>query len=243
MWSLLLKEIKGFLNSVMGYVVITVFLVVNGLFLWVFPLGTNIIDYGYASLDSFFQLAPFVFLFLIPAITMRMFAEERRTGTIELLFTRPLTDWQIITAKFLAGLVLVIIALIPTLVYLISVYILGFPPGNIDLGATWGSYTGLLFLAMGFVSVGLFASSVTDNQIISFILAVIMAGFVFIGFDFIYNLDLFGQFDLFVRSLGMQDHYVAISRGVIDSRDVVYFLSVVGIFLLLTKTSLESRKW
>ncbi len=243
MFVLLKKEISGFLNSVLGYVVISVFLIVNGLFLWVFPIESNILDFGYANIDGLFLIAPFVFLFLIPAITMRFFAEEKKTGTIELLMTRPLSDLHVILAKYFAGLILVIISLLPTLIYFLSVYQLGFPKGNIDTGGMWGSYIGLLFLGASFVAIGLFASSLTDNQIISFILAVVLSGFIYMGFEFIYGLDLFGDVDLLVKTLGISSHYSAMSRGVIDTRDILYFVSVVVLFLLLTKLSVESRKW
>lgn len=243
MYTLFKKEISSFLNSLLGYVVIAVFLLVNGLFLWVFPLESNILDFGYANLDGLFLLAPFVFLFLIPAITMRFFAEEKKSGTIELLMTKPLTDIQVILAKYFAGLTLVIIALLPTLFYFFSVYQLGFPEGNIDTGGMWGSYIGLLFLGASFVAIGLFASSITDNQIISFILAALFSGFIYIGFEFIYSLDLFGNIDLFIKTLGISSHYSAMSRGVIDTRDLLYFLSLIILFILLTKISVESRKW
>jgi ABC-2 type transport system permease protein len=243
MFVLLRKEISGFLNSILGYVVMAVFLLVNGLFLWVFPMESNILDYGYASIDGLFLIAPFVFLFLIPAITMRFFAEEKKSGTIELLMTRPLTDLQVILAKYFAGLILVVISIIPTLVYFISVYQLGFPKGNIDTGGMWGSYIGLLFLGASFVAIGLFASSITDNQIISFILAVIFSGFIYLGFEFIYGLDLFGKIDLLVKTFGISSHYAAMSKGVIDTRDVLYFLSLITFFILLTKFSIEKRKW
>ncbi|MEZ5146244.1 MAG: gliding motility-associated ABC transporter permease subunit GldF [Bacteroidales bacterium] len=243
MFILYLKEIKGFLNSLLGYIVIAVFLLINGLFLWVFPLDTNILDFGYASLDALFQIAPFVFLFLIPAFTMRFFAEEKKTGTIELLMTRPLSDLQVILAKYFAGLTLVVISILPTFIYFYSVYQLGYPKGNIDMGGMWGSYIGLIFLAASFVSIGLFASSITDNQIISFILGIVLSGFIYIGFETIYSLDLFGSFDLLVKTLGIEAHYSAISRGVVDTRDLIYFLSLIALFILLTKTSIESRKW
>lgn len=243
MFVLLKKEISGFLNSILGYIVMAVFLLVNGLFLWVFPLESNILDYGYANIDGLFLIAPFVFLFLIPAITMRFFAEEKKSGTIELLMTRPLTDMQVIFAKYFAGLILVVISILPTLVYFFSVYQLGYPKGNIDTGGMWGSYIGLLFLGASFVAIGLFASSITDNQIISFILAVIFSGFIYIGFEFIYGLDLFGQIDLFIKTLGISSHYAAMSKGVIDTRDVIYFLSLITFFILLTKFSIEKRKW
>lgn len=243
MFILLKKEVSSFLNSLLGYIVLAVFLLVNGLFLWVFPLESNIPDFGYANLDGLFLMAPFIFLFLIPAITMRFFAEEKKSGTIELLMTKPFTDLQVIMAKYLAGLFLVIISLLPTLVYYFSVYQLGFPKGNIDTGGMWGSYIGLLFLGASFVAIGLFASSITDNQIISFILAALFSGFIYIGFEFIYGLDLFGNIDLFIKTLGISSHYSAMSRGVIDTRDVLYFISLIVLFILLTKISIESRKW
>lgn len=243
MYTLYIKEVRSFLHSLMGYIVIVVFLIVNGLFLWVFPLESNIIDFGYANLDGLFLLAPFVFLFLVPAITMRFFAEEKKSGTIEILMTKPITDLQVILAKYFAGLSLVVISLLPTFVYFFSVYRLGFPPGNLDTGGVWGSYIGLLFLGASFVAIGLFASSLTDNQIISFIFSAVMSGFIFIGFEFIYNLDLFGNLDLFIRTLGISSHYSYMSKGVIDTRDLLYFLSVIALFILLTKISIESRKW
>jgi len=243
MFALLRKEISLFLSSLIGYIVITVFLLVNGLFLWVFASDFNILDFGYASLDGLFMIAPFVFLFLIPAITMRSFADENKSGTIEMLITKPLTDLQIVLAKYFAGVLLVVVAVIPTFFYMYSLYQLGLPKGNIDIGGTWGSYIGLLFLGASFVSIGLFASSLTNNQVVSFIVAVFLSLFVYIGFDFIYSLDLFGPIDLLVKSLGINDHYTSMSRGVIDTRDVIYFISLTGIFILLTKLSLQSRKW
>jgi ABC-2 type transport system permease protein len=243
MFTLYIKEVSGFLNSLMGYIVIVVFLIVNGLFLWVFPLESNIIDFGYANLDGLFLLSPFVFLFLVPAITMRFFAEEKKSGTLEMLMTKPLTDLQVILAKYFAGFTLVLVSLLPTLVYFFSVYQLGFPKGNLDTGGIWGSYIGLLFLGASFVSIGLFASSLTDNQIISFIFATVLCGFIYIGFEFIYGLDLFGNFDLFIRTLGISSHYSYMSKGVIDTRDLLYFFSLIALFMLLTKISLESRKW
>jgi ABC-2 type transport system permease protein len=243
MFTLLKKEVNAFLNSLIGYIVLVVFLLVNGLFMWVFPLDFNVLEYGYANIDGLFLLAPFVFLFLIPAITMRSFADEKKSGTIELLLTRPITDFQIILAKYLAGVVLVVLALLPTLIYFYSAYQLGYPKGNIDMGGTWGSFIGLLFLGSSFVAIGLFASSLTDNQIISFIIGAVLCAFTYIGFELIYGLSLFGSIDLFIKTLGINAHYAAMSRGMIDTRDVVYFLSLIGLLLLFTKLSLESRKW
>lgn len=243
MFALYKKEIAAFLNTLIGYVVILVFLLITGLFLWVLPTEYNILDFGYASLDSFFMLAPFVFLFLIPAISMRLFSEEKKTGTIELLFTRPLSDWQIIGAKYFAGISLVIIALIPSLIYVFTVYWFSFPLGNFDLGIVWGSYIGLLFLASAFMAIGLFSSAITDNQIVAFVIGITLSAFVYLGFEIIYSLDLFGSFDLFVQSLGIQAHYTSIRRGVIDFRDLIYFISLTGLFLLFTHTLLNRRKW
>ncbi|MFC2101758.1 gliding motility-associated ABC transporter permease subunit GldF [Bacteroidota bacterium] len=243
MYTLFKKELNGFLNSLIGYIVVIVFLLVIGLFLWVFPLQFNIFDFGYANVDGLFLLAPFVFLFLIPAITMRSFADERRSGTLELLMTQPLTDLQVILAKFFAGMVLVVFSLIPTLVYVYTVYRLGLPPGNLDLGSIWGSYIGLVMLGGAFVSIGIFSSSLSDNQIVSFILAVFLCFFMYIGFEFIYTFVISGKTGLMIQALGLSEHYSSMSRGVIDTRDLVYFLSVMALFVLLTKVKLESRKW
>jgi ABC-2 type transport system permease protein len=243
MITLFRKEINGFLNSFIGYIVIIVFLLMTGLFLWVFPVQFNILDFGYANLDGLFMLAPFVFLFLIPAITMRSFADEKKSGTIELLMTQPLTDLQVILAKYFSGLVLVIFSLVPTLIYYISVYKLGLPSGNLDSGSIWGSYIGLLCIGGVFVAIGIFVSSLTDNQIISFIIAVFLSFFLYMGFEFIYTFVLSGKTGLLIQSLGLNAHYTSMSRGVVDTRDLVYFISVTVFFIILTKLSLESRKW
>jgi len=243
MYALFRKEISNFLSSLIGIMVVVVFLLITGLFLWVFKSDFNIMAFGYATLDSLFIIAPWVFLFLVPAVTMRSFAEERRTGTIEMLLTKPLSDWQIVGAKYLAGVALVILALIPTFIYYISVSQLAMPVGNVDHGGIWGSYIGLFFLSATFVSIGIFCSSITNNQILAFILAVFLCGFIYIGFEFIYSLALFGKVDLFIQQLGMSAHYSSMSRGVIDTRDLIYFLSVIVLFLSMTKLTLSSRKW
>lgn len=243
MYALFKKEISNFLSSLMGIMVIVVFLLITGLFLWVFQSDFNVLSFGYANLDGLFILAPWVFLFLVPAVTMRSFAEENRTGTIEMLLTKPLSDWQIIFAKFLAAVALVLLSLIPTLVYYFSIYRLGFPVGNLDSGGIFGSYIGLFLLSSSFVSIGVFCSSVTNNQILAFILSVFLCGFIYIGFEFIYSLSLFGSIDLFIQRLGMAAHYGSISRGVVDTRDILYFLSVMALFLSMTKLVLASRKW
>lgn len=243
MYSLLKKEIQAFLGSLIGYIVIIVFITIMGLIMWVFPGDLNVLDSEYASLSPLFTMAPWIFMFLIPAVTMRLFADENRSGTIELLLTKPLTDFQIILAKYLAGFLLVIFSLLPTLVYYASIYYLGSPMGNLDQGGSWGSYLGLLFLASGFVSIGLFSSSLSDNQVIAFIIAVFLSFIFFIGFDFISSLDLFGPIDLLIMKLGINEHYASMSRGVIDSRDAVYFLSLIAFFLFLTRLKLSARKW
>ena len=243
MLTLFIKELNSFLSSLIGYIVIVVFLLINSLFLWVFNNDLNILNFGYAALDGLFMVAPFVFLFLIPAITMRSFADEKKSGTMELLLTKPLSDLQIISAKYFAGLLLVLFSLLPTLLFFISVYWLGFPVGNMDVGATWGSYIGLLLLGAAFVAIGIFCSSLTDKQVLAFVLSVFLCGFFYVGFDFIYSFDLFGKIDLFIKSLGMNAHYISLSRGVVDTRDIIYFLSIIVLFVLLTKISVEKRKW
>lgn len=243
MFSLFIKEIRVFLHSVIGYVVMGVFLSLTGLFLWVFPMSYNILDRGFADLSSLFSLAPIVFLLLVPAITMRSFAEEKRIGTIELLLTMPLSDMQIILAKYLANLVLVFVSIFPTFIYLLTIYILGYPQGNVDLGAMWGSYLGLFFLGATFAAIGLFCSLLTDSQIVSFILAVLLCFIAWLGFDFIYSFHVFGSIGSIIKTLGIEHHYASISRGVIDTRDVIYFLSVIVLFLMFSKLRLQSRKW
>ena len=243
MLTLFKKEIRAFLSSLIGYIAICVFLLLVGLFLWILPTDSNILNNGYAGLDSLFSLAPWVFLFLIPAITMRSFADEKKAGTIEFLLTKPLTDLQIILAKYFASVTLVLFSLLPTLIYYYTIYKLGNPIGNIDSGGTYGSYIGLFFLASAFTAIGIFASSLSDNQIVAFILAVFLCFFLYIGFEYISMLDLFGKMDDLILSIGINDHYTSMSKGVIDTRDVIYYLSIIGIFILLTKTTLESRKW
>ena len=243
MFSIFKKEINSFFSSLIGYIVIGVFLIVMGLFIWVFP-DTNILDYGYATLDSLFAIAPNILMFLIPAITMRSFAEETQSGTIELLATRPLTDLEIILAKYFANLFLVFFAILPTLLYYYTVHQLGSPVGNVDSGAMWGSYIGLLLLGGTFVAIGIFASSLTNNQIVSFILAVFLCFFFFMAFDLLSNFGSFvGKIDDLVEKIGINYHYTSISRGLIDTRDIIYFLSFIVGFLMMTKTAMERRKW
>lgn len=243
MIALVNKEIGSFFSSLTGYVVIVVFLVINGLFIWVFPGQLNIPESGYATLDTLFIIAPWVFLFLVPAVTMRMFAEEKRAGTIELLLVRPLTDLQIVMSKFTAAVALVLISLLPTLVYFWSVYTLGNPPGNLDTGAIWGSYIGLFFLGSCYAAIGVFSSSLTENQIVAFIIAVLMSFFFFTGFEMLSALPMPSGVEQLLLYLGINEHYSSISRGVVDTRDIVYFLSLIAFFIFLTRTVLQSRKW
>jgi ABC-2 type transport system permease protein len=242
MFVILQKEIRSFLSSLIAYVVIIVFLIATGLFMWVLP-DNNVFDMGYANLDSLFSLAPWLFLFLISAITMRSFSEEKKNGTIEILTTKPISDLQIILAKYFASIVLVLFSLIPSLIYFYTVYQLGAPKGNMDVGATWGSYIGLFFLASCFVSIGLFSSVITDNQIVSFIVSMILCYLFYNLFELIADFKLFGSWDSLLVGLGINAHYQSISRGVIDSRDLLYFLSFITIFIYATKTVFSGRKF
>ena len=238
MFAILKKEFNSFFASPIAYVVIGVFLLMNGLFLWIFKDDFNILNAGFADLNSFFFLVPRVFIFLIPAITMKSFADEYSNGTIELLKTKPISEWQIVFGKFLASLLLIVVAIIPTLTYVYSVYQLGSPVGNLDFGSTIGSYIGLLFLAATYTSIGLFTSTLSKNQIVAFILGVFLTFILFYGFDAIaYSLDN----KLTIQKIGINEHYKSISRGIIDTRDLIYFVSVTAFFLFITKTRLENE--
>ncbi|ARV14767.1 gliding motility-associated ABC transporter permease subunit GldF [Polaribacter sp. SA4-12] len=238
MFAILKKEFNSFFASPIAYLVIGVFLLINGLFLWVFKDEFNILNAGFADLNSFFFLAPWVFLFLIPAITMKSFADEFSSGTIELLKTKPISDWQIVLGKFWASLLLVVVALIPTLTYVYTVYQLGNPVGNIDFGSTIGSYIGLLFLASTYTAIGLFTSTLSKNQIVAFILGVFITFFLYYGFDAIST--SLGN-ELTIKKMGINEHFRSISRGVIDTRDIIYFLSVTVFFLFITKMRLDNE--
>ncbi|QEK50451.1 gliding motility-associated ABC transporter permease subunit GldF [Pedobacter aquae] len=242
MLTIFIKELNSYFSSLVAYITIVIFLTAMGLFLWLFP-DTSILEYGYAGLDSLFNIAPYLFMFLIPAITMRSLAEEKKEGTFELLATKPLTDWQIVLGKYLAALALVIIAILPTGIYYYTVYHLGGVEGNIDSGAVIGSYIGLILLGGAYVAIGIFCSSITKNQIIAFTIAVFLSFFAFSGFDSISQLLALQKIDDIIINLGINHHYQAISRGVLDTRDLLYFLSVISIFLVLTKTILGGRKW
>ena len=237
MLAILKKELNSFFATPIGYLVIAVFLIVNGLFLWIFNDDYNILNAGFADLTSFFFISPWLFLFLIPAITMRSFSDEFRLGTIEILKTKPLSNWQIIFGKYVGALVLIILALIPTLIYVLSVYKLGNPIGNLDTGSTIGSYLGLLFLASAYTSVGIYTSTFSNNQIVAFIIAAAICFFLFYGFEALADMGISES----LRSFGMNDHFKSISRGVIDTRDVIYFVSVTLFFLFLTNLKLAAE--
>ena len=239
MFPILKKEFTSFFASPIAYLVIGVFLLVNGLFLWVFNDDFNILNAGFADLNNFFFLAPWILLFLIPAITMKTFADEFQSGTIEILKTRPIFNWQIVLGKFFAALSLIVIAIIPTFVYVYSVNQLGNPVGNIDYGSTIGSYLGLFLLASSYASIGLFTSTLSKNQIVAFLLGVFIAFFFYYGFDAI--ADLFGSSSFTVKLFGMNEHFKSISRGVIDTRDILYFLSITIFFLFITKQKLANE--
>lgn len=242
MYSIFKKEISTFFSSLIGYVVIAVFLMLTGLFMWVFGT-TSILEYNYATMEQLFSIAPVVFLFLIPAITMSSFAEEKARGTIEFLSTKPITDLQIVGGKFLACMALVVFALLPTLIYFYSVHQLGFPVGNIDNGEVAGSYIGLLWLAAAFVAIGMFASALTQNQVVAFVLGAFLCFFMHWAFTYISQLTIFtGTWDDIIQRLGISYHYDHISKGAIDSRDVIYFISVVAFFIYTTYAALMVKK-
>ncbi|HNQ27395.1 MAG TPA: gliding motility-associated ABC transporter permease subunit GldF [Aquaticitalea sp.] len=240
MIAILKKEINSFFASPVGYLVITVFLLSNGLFLWVFKGDLNILDNGFADLSAFFQLAPWILIFLVPAVTMRSFAEEKRLGTLELLLTKPVTNFQIVLGKFLGAFLLVLMALLPTLLYVLSVYKLGATEGNLDMGSTLGSYFGLLFLASAYAAIGIFASTLSDNQIVAFIIAVFLCFFFYFGFEGLSNYNIFGDL-VYLEKLGMEAHFKSMGRGVIDTRDVLYFLSVTLFFIVLAKLKIQKH--
>ncbi len=238
MLAILKKEINTFFASPIGYLVIAIFLVLNGLFLWLFKGEFNVLDYGFADLSAFFLLAPWILIFLIPAVTMRSFSDEKKQGTLELLLTKPISYINIILGKYFGAFSLILIALLPTLLYVYTIYQLGSPTGNLDMGSTLGSYFGLLFLIAAYTAIGVYASSITDNQIVSFITAVFICFLFYIGFEGIAD---FASSN-FIEQLGMSVHYKSMSRGVLDTRDIIYFLSVTILFLMLTKVNINREK-
>lgn len=239
MLAILKKEFNSFFASPIGYLVVAVFLTLNGLFLWVFKGEYNSLDNGYADLSSFFLLAPWILIFLVPAVTMRSFSDEKKQGTIELLITKPLSYFQIVLGKYFGALLLIILALIPTLLYVFTIYQLGNPKGNLDFGSTLGSYFGLLFLIAAYTAIGLFTSTLSSNQIVAFISAVFICFFFYFGFDGIANYSFLSS-SFNIENLGMASHFKSMSRGVIDTRDILYFLSLTFFFLVLTKLNIKT---
>src|SRR4051812_14052589 len=242
MRSIFIKEINSFFSSIVGYVALLVFLIACGLFLWIIP-QYSILGYGYASMDRFFEVAPWLLLLLVPAVTMRSFADEFRTGTIEWLSTKPVTDIQIILGKYLATLALIVFALLPTFIYVFTINTLSYPDVSLDWGAIVGSYLGLFFLAATFGAVGVFCSSLTASQVVGFLVSLTACYLFYTGFEHLSKLPKFSEgIDYYLSMVGMEFHYNSISRGLIDSRDVVYFLSVIALFIFLTRFSLSSRR-
>lgn len=240
MKAIILKEIKSFFGSPIGYLAIAIFLIINGLFLWVFEGDYNILNSGFADLSPFFTLAPWILLFLIPAITMRSFSDEKKQGTLELLLTKPLSVWQLVKGKFFGALLLIVLAIIPTLIYVWAIYSLGAPLGNIDMGSTIASYFGLLFLIAAYTAIGIFTSTLSENQIVAFILSVFICFVFYFGFEGLATSA--PTFSVLISSLGMQDHFKSMGRGVIDTRDLLYFVSIAVVFLSLTVYKLKSFK-
>ncbi len=240
MKAILFREIKSFFGSPIGYMVIAIFLLLNGLFLWVFDGDFNIMNSGFADMSPFFTLAPWILIFLIPAVTMRSFSDERKQGTLELLLTKPISIREIVTGKFLGSFLLIVLAILPTFIYVWILQGLGLPEGNVDMGSTMGSYFGLLFLISSYTSIGIFTSTLSENQIVAFILAVFLCFLLYFGFDGIAH--YFGDFENFIASFGMDKHFKSMSRGVIDTRDIIYFLSVSVLFSSMTIYKLNTLK-
>jgi gliding motility-associated transport system permease protein len=231
------KEITSFFASSIGYLVIGLFLVINGLFLWVFSGDYNILDSGFASLIPFFEIAPWILLFLIPAVTMRAFSDELKQGTMELLVTKPISLRAIVMGKYLGAVILIVIALLPTLLYIVTISNLGNPPGNWDVGATLGSYLGLFFLVLTYTAVGIFASTLSENQIVAFLIALFLCFVLYFGFDGLASMNS----SLDVSYLGLKAHFTSISRGVLDTRDLIYFLSMAALFIAFTIFKLKKQ--
>ena len=228
------KELHQFFSSLSGYITLLLFFVINAIYLFVLK-DSNIFDFGYATLDAFFEFAPWIFLLIIPALAMRTFSEEFKSGTFETLKTRPLTQWQITLGKYLAIEAVILIALIPTILYVITIYSLS-ASGNLDSGGIIGSYIGLFFLASVFAAISIWCSSLTSNPVVAFLLSAFTCLILYFGFSSISRLPVFsGNADYYIEMLGINFHYQSISRGVIDTRDIIYFFSVIFLFLFATQ--------
>jgi ABC-2 type transport system permease protein len=240
MWAIWRREWNGFLNSLVAYIALVVFLLITGLFIWVFP-DYSILEFGYAQLDQLFVIGPWVLMFLVPAVTMRFFSEEKRSGTAELLFTRPVSTSAVVLGKFLAGWALVLFSVLPTLCYVGTLYYLAEPVGNVDLGGIAGSYLGLVLLGGVFAGIGTWASAVTEHPVVSFVLGVFLCFFMYAAFDSLRFLPLPNTALLVIEQLGIGAHFESMSKGVVDLRDLVYFASVTFFFLFWTRTVLDQR--
>lgn len=239
MFAIFKREVRSFFTSPIGYLIVGSFLLLNGLFLWVFRGSYNIFDYGFADLGNFFLLAPWIFIFLVPAITMKSFSEERKMGTLELLLIKPISTWKLVLGKFLGAFLLCVIAVVPTVIYVFAISSLGMIQGNYDLGVVLGSYFGLLFLIGCYTSIGVFASTLSDNQIIAFLVGILISFLIFNGFEALSSLFNNGDTQQFIQNLGAKAHFESIARGVIDTRDLVYFTSLTLLFLYLTRQRLK----
>ena len=240
MWSICKKELKQFFSNLTGYIAIILFLLVNGLFLFVLK-DSNLFDFGYATLDKFFELAPWIFLFLVPAITMRTLSDEFKAGTFEILQTKPLSRWQIVAGKYISVLIVLLLVIIPTFIYIFTIRSLS-AQGGIDSGGITGSYIGLFLLASVFASIGTCCSGFTNNAVIAFLISAFVCLLVYFGFDALSRLSFFANGpDYYIEMLGIDFHYRSISRGVLDSRDCIYFISVIFLFLLITVKNLHKK--
>jgi len=240
MLAIFKREIKSFFSSPIGYLVIGLFLLLNGLFLWLLKGPFNIFDYGFADLSNFFLLAPWVFLFLLPAITMKSFSEEKKMGTLELLFIKPISLWQLVWGKFLGSIAVALIAVLPTLLYVYAIHQLGTTVGNLDMGLIWGSYFGITFLIACYTAIGLFTSTLSENQIIAFIGALAVCFLMYYGFDALSMSFADGSVSVFIRNMGMKSHFDNIAMGILDTRDLIYFISLAFFFLFLTVVQLKN---
>ena len=240
MWSICKKELNQFFSSLTGYIAIILFLLINGVFLFVLN-DSSIFEFGYASLDKFFELAPWVLMFLVPAITMRSLSEEFRAGTFEILKTKPLTSWQIVLGKYFSILIVLLLAILPTMIYIITIKALS-AQGGIDGGGILGSYIGLFFLVAVFAAIGLCCSGFTSNAVVAFLISAFSCLILYFGFNALSKLPFFENGgDYYIEMLGIDFHYRSISRGVLDTRDLVYFISIIFIFLLTTVKNLHKK--
>jgi ABC-2 type transport system permease protein len=239
MFAIFKREVQSFFTSPIGYLIVGSFLLLNGLFLWVFKGEYNIFDYGFADLGNFFLLSPWIFVFLVPAITMKSFSEERKMGTLELLLIKPISVWKLVLGKFWGAFLLCVIAVVPTIIYVFAISSLGVIEGNYDLGVVMGSYFGLLFLIATYAAIGIFASTLSDNQIIAFLVGILICFMIFNGFDALSSLFSNGETQQWIQGLGAKSHFDSIARGVMDTRDLIYFISLTLFFLYLTHQRLK----